>query len=64
MKEYEVTIKSTMELERVYLVVAKSTDQAESVALRRYEEGGGEYTEETLYESIREISTQSKGEIE
>jgi len=64
MNEYEVTIKSTMDVKRTYLVVGLCRESAESVGLRRYVSGDGEYTEEVLSESIREISTKKTGEIE
>ena len=64
MEEYEVTIKSTMDVKRTYLVVGICRDSAESVGLSRYVSGDGEYTEEVLSESIKEISTKKTGEIE
>ena len=64
MNEYEVIITSTMEVRRCYLVVSGGRYNAESVALRRHEEGDGEYTEETISESIREVKTKDMGEIE
>ena len=64
MNEYEFTITSTMEVRRCYMVVSDSRYNAESVGLRRYVSGDGEYTEEVLSESIREVKTKDMGEIE
>ena len=64
MNEYEVTIKSTMDVKRTYLVVGLCRESAESVGLSRYVYGDGEYTEEVLSESIKEISTKKTGGIE
>ena len=64
MNEYEVTIKSTMDVKRTYLIVGLCRESAESVGLSRYVSGDGEYTEEVLSESIREVKTRNMGEIE